>query len=130
MEIVANLAENAMDGQLTYSFISLATARNTPDGTTVPVEGMKLLAALAHRYGIPVTWVVDSNSVQESKAVLTQGHRECGDDVILQIDVSSVFEESGSVPESKAEEIVILRQRLPHNLPAGEGQGDAAVDGR
>ncbi|MFC1712985.1 hypothetical protein ACFL6S_04910 [Candidatus Poribacteria bacterium] len=102
-----------MDGQLTYSFISLATARNTPDGITVPVEGMKLLAALAHRYGIPVTWVVDSNSVQESKAVLTQGHKECGDDVILQIDVSSVFEESGSVPESKAEEIVILRQRLP-----------------
>lgn len=74
---------------------------------------MKLIAALAHRHGIPVTWVVDSNSVQESKAVLTQGHRECDDDVILQIDVSRVFEESGSVPESKAEEIVIFRQRLP-----------------
>jgi len=102
-----------MDGQLIYSFVSLATTRNTPDGPTVPIEGMKLMAALAHRYGVPVTWVVDSNAVQESKAVLTQGHKECGDDVILQIDISRIFEESGSMPESKAEEIVILRQQLP-----------------
>jgi hypothetical protein len=74
---------------------------------------MKLIAALAHRHGIPVTWIVDSHSVQESRSTLLQGHQECGDDVILLIDISRVLEDSGTTPASKAEEIVVLRQELP-----------------
>jgi hypothetical protein len=102
-----------MDGQLLYTFLCLAATRHTPRGKTAPVEGMKLIAALVHRHGIPVTWIVDSQSVQESRNVLLQGHQECGDDVILLIDISSVLKENGAALASKAEEIVVLRQRLP-----------------
>ena len=102
-----------MDGQLLYTFLSLATSRDTPSGKVVPVEGMKLISALAHRHGIPVTWIIDSHSVQESRSTLLQGHQECGDDVILFIDISRVLEDSGTTPASKAEEIVVLRQKLP-----------------
>ena len=102
-----------MDGQLLYTFLSLAATQNTPNGKAVPVEGMKLIAALAHRHGIPVTWIVDSQSVQESKNILLQGHQECGDDVILLTDISGVLEENGAALASKAEEIVVLRQKLP-----------------
>lgn len=78
------------------------------------MEGMKLISALAHRYDIPVTWIVDSKSVQESRDLLVRGHQECGDDVILMIDIARVLTESGiTTPASKAEEIVVLRQNLP-----------------
>jgi hypothetical protein len=103
-----------MDGQLIYTFLSLATGRDTPSGRAVPIEGMKLISALAHRCDIPVTWIVDSQSVQESKDFLLRGHQECGDDVILLIDIPHVLRESGvAAPASKAEEIVVLRQNLP-----------------
>lgn len=103
-----------MDGQLLYTFLSLATSRDTSSGKIVPVEGMKLISALAYSHHIPVTWIVDSYSVQESRSVILQGHQECGDDVVLLIDVSRALRESGvASPASKAEEIVILRQNLP-----------------
>jgi hypothetical protein len=102
-----------MDSQLLYTFLSLAASRDTPSGRIVPVEGMKLTSALAHRHGIPVTWIIDSYSVQESRSTILQGHQECGDDVILLIDISRVLEDSGTTPASKAEEIVVLRQKLP-----------------
>lgn len=103
---------NIMDKQLVYTFLSIATTQDTSSGKKVPVDGMKLISAMAHKYGVPVTWVIDAHTAQEASPILTQGHEEHGDDIILQIEVSRVFGESG-IPESKAEEIVVLRQRLP-----------------
>ena len=102
-----------VDGQLLYTFLSLAATRDAPEGGIVPVDGMKLIAALAHKYGVPVTWVIDSQSVQASKDLLLRGHREHGDDVILLIDIPRFLKEAGVVPASEAEEIVVLRQKLP-----------------
>ena len=112
-----------MDGQLLYTFLSLAATRDTPEGGIVPIDGMKLIAALAHRYGVPVTWVIDSQSVQASKDLILQGHHEHGDDVILLIDIPRFLKEAmGKIPHtpgrdvmpaSEAEEIVVLRQKLP-----------------
>ena len=111
-----------MDGQLLYTFLSLAATRDLPRGKVVPVEGMKLIAALAHKHGIPVTWIVDSQSVQESKDLILQGHRECSDDVILLIDIPCVLKESDTPPASKAEEIVVLRQKLPEFILSERGK--------
>ena len=103
-----------MNGRLLYNFLCLATSRETPQGKIAPLEGIKLISALAHRHGIPVTWIVDSHSVQESRDILLQGHQQYSDDVILLIDIPHVLRESGITnPVSKAEETVILRQRLP-----------------
>ena len=102
-----------MNGQLFYTFLASAINRDMSSGKAAPLEGMKLLGALAHRYDVPVTWIVDSESVQESRDILTQGHREYGDELVLYINVSHIFEESGAIPASEAEEIVVLRQRLP-----------------
>lgn len=103
-----------MNGRLLYTFLSSAVTRDIPRGKVVPVEGIKVIGALAHKYDIPVTWIVDSQSAEESKNLLLEGHVECGDDVILQVDISRALKESGVVkPASKAEEIVIFRQKLP-----------------
>lgn len=106
-----------MDTKLFYTFLSLALTRDTPQGKKVPIEGMKLVAALAHKYSIPVTWIVDSYSVQETHRFLTQWHQECGDDIIIPVDVIGALKKANaSAPLSKAEEMVILRQNLPNMI--------------
>jgi hypothetical protein len=99
--------------QLYYSFLSLAKVKSTSSGNSIPLEGMKLIGALAHKYSIPVTWIVDSQSAEKSREFLLKGHQEYDDDIVLAIDISRFFHESGTNPKSKAEEIVILRQELP-----------------
>jgi len=101
-----------MDNRLIYTFLCSTKTCDSQHGKTVPVEGMKLVSALAHKYNIPVTWVVDSQSVREAKDIILQGHLECDDNIIVMIDPSVVFKDD-IVPSSKAEEMVILRQRLP-----------------
>ncbi len=72
-----------------------------------------MISALAHKHGIPVTWVGDSQSLIEAKNLINQGHYECNDDILVMIDPSQVLDQGNTKPSSKAEEMVILRQRLP-----------------
>ena len=103
-----------MNGQLIYTFLSLAVTRDTLQGKMSPVDGMKLVAALAHKYNISVTWIIDSNSAQTAGNLLSQWHREYKDDIIIQIDAVQALNNIGFVSfGSKAEEFVILRRHLP-----------------
>jgi hypothetical protein len=99
-----------MNDKLFYTFVCSTIPLK---GKPVPIEGIKLISALAHKQEIPVTWIVNKESVNEIKEIINQGHSEFKDNIILMIDPSIIFRETGIVPASKAEETVILRQRLP-----------------
>ncbi|MGQ9609747.1 MAG: hypothetical protein ACUVWN_10605 [bacterium] len=73
-----------------------------------------MISALAHKHSIPVTWVGDSQSLFAVKDLINQGHYECNDDILIIIDPLQVFDQGSTKPSSKAEEMVILRQRLPN----------------
>jgi len=100
-----------MSNQLLYTFLCSTKVCETRHGKVVPLDGIRLVAALAHKYGIPVTWVVDNESVEAAKDIINQGHIEYNDDLVLMIEPFSVLKEVTA--PSKAEELVILRQRLP-----------------
>ncbi|MEK3884588.1 hypothetical protein [Paenibacillus sp. PL2-23] len=69
---------------LIYTFVSYASHYDTPWGQGVALEGIDRTAAIAHKHGIPVTWIVNGRSVPVLKERITEWHRQYGDDVILQ----------------------------------------------
>jgi hypothetical protein len=69
---------------LIYTFVSYASHYDTPWGQGTAVEGVERTAEIAHRYGIPVTWIVNSGSIPILGDRIRQWHEMYGDDVILQ----------------------------------------------
>lgn len=89
--------------RLIYTFVSYASHYDTPWGKGTAVEGVERTAALAHRYGIPVTWIVNRGSIPVLADRIREWHETYGDDVILQC---PFFEEEAG--GSKA----VLKQKL------------------
>jgi hypothetical protein len=83
---------------LIYTFVSYASHYDTPWGRGTAVEGVERTAAIAHQYGIPVTWIVNSGSIPVLGDRIREWHEAYGDDVILQCPF--LIEEAGM---SKAE---------------------------
>ncbi len=69
---------------LIYTFVSYASHYDTPWGKGTAIDGIDRTAALAHRYGIPVTWIVNGGSVPVLQERIQAWHEQYGDDVILQ----------------------------------------------
>lgn len=46
-----------------------------------PASGAARVAAIAHKYGVPVTWLVSNKAAVKMKDLLTKWHEEYGDDV-------------------------------------------------
>ncbi|MBD3185163.1 hypothetical protein GF312_22980 [Candidatus Poribacteria bacterium] len=105
-----------MEDKLVYSFLCPALTKITENNPDVPVEGMKLLSALAHKFSLPVTWLVDSYSANQASNIINNGHHEYGDQIILHINISGIFKEKEIAPSSKAEEVLLLQQHLPDLL--------------
>lgn len=70
--------------RLIYTFVSYASFVNKHWGHGVPVEGVDRIAATAHRNGIPVTWIVNSGSIEVLSGKIRSWHELYGDDVILE----------------------------------------------
>lgn len=69
---------------LIYTFVSYASHYDTPWGKGTAIEGIDRTAEIAHKYGIPVTWIVNGRSVPELTDRIRSWHDRYGDDVILQ----------------------------------------------
>lgn len=69
---------------LIYTFVSYASNFATDWGKGTPVDGIQQTAALAHKYNIPVTWIVNGGSVPIIKDWIKDWHEAYGDDVIVQ----------------------------------------------
>jgi len=69
--------------RLIYTYVSMASYYEMSWGKGTPVEGVERVAATAHRYHIPVTWIVNSGSIQLLGERIRMWHETYGDDVIL-----------------------------------------------
>lgn len=70
--------------RLIYTFVSYAAYYDTSWGRGTAMEGIERTAELAHRYGVPVTWIVNAGSVPVLAGRIRAWHETYGDDVILQ----------------------------------------------
>ncbi|MDF2921545.1 MAG: hypothetical protein K0R57_459 [Paenibacillaceae bacterium] len=69
--------------RLVYTYVSMAAHYDTVWGHGTPDEGVERTAATAHKYNIPVTWIVNSGSIGILGERIRRWHEEYGDDVIL-----------------------------------------------
>ena len=80
-ELFQSLSGEKQRGTLIYTFAALAYTADAPWGKGVPGEGMQRLATIAHKHGIPVTWLMDSGSGKEMQTQINEWHEKYGDDV-------------------------------------------------
>lgn len=101
--------------RLIYTFVSYASHYDTAWGKGTAVEGVEKTAALAHRYGIPVTWIVNRGSIPVLAERIRGWHEAFGDDVILQC---PFFEEEAGrskavLKEKLEEDWQLLKEHFP-----------------
>ena len=73
---------------LYYGLVSTAIAEDRQQLR----EGMRLLAKMAHKYNIPITWAIVADSAQFLAKDLTEWHNEFGDEPLLMLDIKSLWE--------------------------------------
>ena len=91
---------------------------------------MRRLAEIAHRYDIPITWGVGATSARSFAADLTEWHTSHGDEVMLMVDISSIW---GSGTDSddlgqSAEHIVTMREKLPDFVSSERDRVQRAIE--
>lgn len=89
--------------RLIYTFVSYAAHYDADWGKGVALDGIERTAELAHKYAIPVTWIVNRGSIPVLRERIGEWHTAYGDDVILQCPFFE--EEAGSSKE-------VLKRRL------------------
>ena len=103
---------------LSYGLVSTAIAEDRER----LLEGMRLLAEVAHKHGIPITWVVDTKSAPIVAKTLTTFHTENGDAPLLMLDIRPIWETNwererdanpGASTEAMASHLVTMREKLP-----------------
>ena len=82
-------------GELIYTFASLAYTVDAPWGKGIPREGIRRLAKIAHKHGIPVTWFMDAGSGKAMQMQINDWHDKYGDEVGV------VWEKSQAVPSAR-----------------------------
>ncbi len=56
-------------------------------------EGMRLLATIAHKYNIPITWAITADLARSFSNDLTEWHNEYSDEPLLMLDITSTWKE-------------------------------------
>ena len=106
---------------LNYGLISTAVGEDR----TQLLEGMRLLAEIAHKHGIPITWAVNTKSVPAVAKSVTTWHTENGDDSLLLLDIKPIWEANweaqreanpGNSTEAMAVHLVTMREKLPEYI--------------
>jgi len=78
-----DLLKNKEKGKLIFTFASLAYTVDAEWGKGIPKIGMEKLAKVAHKYNIPVTWLIDLGSGTEMKSKINEWHDKNGDGIEL-----------------------------------------------
>jgi hypothetical protein len=82
-DLKANLLKDNQKGKLIFTFASLAYTIDSDWGKGVPEQGMERIARVAHKYNIPVTWLIDPGSGKVMKNKIDEWHKSFGDDIAL-----------------------------------------------
>ncbi len=103
---------------LNYGLVSTAIGEDK----TQLLDGMRLLAEIAHKHGIPITWAIDTKSAPVVAKSLTTWHTDNGDDSLLLLDIKPIWEANweaqreanpGNSTEAMAVHLVTMREKLP-----------------
>ena len=91
---------------------------------------MRRLAEIAHKHGIPITWGVGATSARSFAADLTEWHTSHGDEVMLMVNISSIW---GSGTDSddlsrSAEHIVTMREKMPDFVSSERDRVQRAIE--
>ena len=106
---------------LSYGLVSTAIAEDRERLR----EGVRLLAEVAHKHDIPITWAVDTKSAPAIAKLLTTFHTENGDAPLLMLDIRQIWETSweaernanpGASTEAMASHLVTMREKLPEYI--------------
>ena len=106
---------------LNYGLVSTAIAEDRER----LLEGVPLLAEVAHKHGIPITWAVDTKSAPIVAKLLTTFHTESGDAPLLMLDIRQIWETNweresnanpGASTEAMASHLVTMREKLPEYI--------------
>ena len=107
--------------ELNYGLVSTAIGEDRER----LLEGIRLLAEIAHKHGIPITWAVDTKSVPVVAKLLTTWHTENGDAPLLMLDIRPIWETNwerernanpGASTEAMASHLVTMREKLPEYI--------------
>ncbi|MDG0809959.1 hypothetical protein [Cohnella rhizosphaerae] len=93
--------------RLVYTFVSYAASFGDRG---VAVEGVRRIAELAHRHGIPVTWIVDGTSIGLLKSSICEWHERYGDSAIL---ACPAYKDEAELRSRLADETALLKQAFP-----------------
>ena len=93
-------------------------------------QGMRRLAEIAHKHGIPITWGVGATAARSFAADLTEWHTSHGDEVMLMVDISPMW---GSGTDSddlsrSAEHIVTMREKLPDYISSERARVQRVIE--
>lgn len=86
------------------------------------LEGVRLLAEIAHKHSIPITWAVDVKSAPVVAKMFETWHTENGDTLLLMLDIKPIWETNwererdanpGASTEAMATHLVKMREQLP-----------------
>ena len=111
-------------------------------------DGVRLLAGIAHKYKIPITWAISAESSQFLTKDITEWHNEFGDETLLMLDIKSIWEKNWSSitgksetddedddtieitasPETIAEQLVNMRENLPKYIRTEWKKIERAMD--
>ena len=107
--------------KLNYGLVSTAVAEDR----TRLLEGMRLLAEIAHKHDIPITWAIDTKSVAVVDKLLTTWHTENGDVPLLTLNIKPMWDSNweaqreanpGNSTEAMASHVVTMREKLPEYI--------------
>ena len=73
---------------LNYGLVSTAIAEDRKQLR----DGMHLLADLAHKYNIPITWVITADSAQFLAKDLTEWHNDYQDEPLMMLNIQSIWD--------------------------------------
>ena len=91
---------------------------------------MRLLAEVAHKHDIPITWGVEAASARAFATDLTEWHASHGDEVMMMVDIAPIWEsgtDSDDLSQS-AEHIVTMREKLPDYISSEKDRLQRAIE--
>ena len=81
-------------------------------------QGMRLLAEVAHKYEIPMTWAIDAMAARAFANDLTGWHESHADEVLLMLDIEPLWQTEADLndPRQSAEHTVTMREKIPQHI--------------
>jgi len=97
---------------LNYGLVSTAIG----DDQQTLRDAMRLLANIAHKYNIPVSWAITADSAQFLAKDLTDWHTEFGDEPVLMLDIKAIWKDNWYALTKQSEDDIDFQNQNINSL--------------